>query len=119
MLNGKNPIANVEVKLLGDSASTCVQGYLVARNSRLRLATRANRLFWKTSDNKIQVKDGVIPFSNTRVGVPLDSEFEVIIIMKCDDVKYTSKLTLIPQEAGTIQRNMCEDRFQVTVTWGV
>ncbi|KAK1396424.1 hypothetical protein POM88_006287 [Heracleum sosnowskyi] len=112
-------VANVEVNLLGDSGSPYVDGFVVARNSRLGRPTHASILFWKNSDNKIQVKDGVVPLSKSRVGVPLNSKFYVVIILKCDDVEYTTQLTFLPQEAGTIQENTSDDKFQVRVTWGV
>ncbi|KAK1396417.1 hypothetical protein POM88_006280 [Heracleum sosnowskyi] len=110
-------VADVEVKFLGNSSAN-VCGFVVARNSKMDPPTLASMLFWKEFDaEKIELKDGIIPLSKSRVGLPFDTEFYVMIILKCDDVDYTGKLTLTPQEAGTIEENICDGNFQVRVTW--
>lgn len=110
-------VANVELTLLGNCDSTNVYGYVFASNTRLDLPTRASILFWVNSDNKVQVRDGVIPLSRSRVGVPLDSEFDLAISLVCDNDECTTKVSLIPGEPDTFQQNFCEDKLQVRVTW--
>lgn len=110
-------VANVEMTLLGNCDSTNVHGFVFASNSRLDLPTRASILFWTNSDNKVQVRDGVVPLSRSRVGVPLDSDFELAISLVCDTEECTTKVSLIPAEPDTFQQNFCDDKLQVKVTW--
>lgn len=110
-------VANVEVKLLANYVSANVHGFIVATNSRLDRPTRGSLLFFKNSDNKIQVRDGGITLSKSRVGVPLDSEFYVGIFLTCDNDDYTAKVTFAPKETGTYEENICNDKLLVRVTW--
>lgn len=110
-------VANVELTLLGNCDSTNVHGFVFASNSRLDLPSRASILFWMNSDNKVHVRDGVIPLSRSQVGVPLDSEFELSIYLVCDDEECKIKVSLIPGEPDTFQQNFLEDKLQVRVTW--
>lgn len=110
-------VGNVEVKLLGNYGSASVHGFIVATNSRLDRPTRGSLLFLKNSDNQIQVRDGVIPLSKSRVGVPLDSEFYVGIFLTCNNEECTTKVTFAPKEAGTYEENVCDNKVQVRVTW--
>lgn len=110
-------VGNVEVKLLGNYGSASVHGFVVARNSRLDRTTRGSLLFLKNPDKQIQVRDGVIPLSKSRVGVPLDSEFYVGIFLTCNNEEYTTKVTFAPKEAGTYEENVCDNKVQVRVTW--
>lgn len=109
-------IANVEIKL-GKCGFANVHGYVMASNSRLDLPTRASILFWMKTDNGIQVRDGLIPLSKSRVGVPLDSEFYLAISLVCDNEDFTTKVTLIPEEAGIWEGIFCNNKLQVRVTW--
>ncbi|KAK1396428.1 hypothetical protein POM88_006291 [Heracleum sosnowskyi] len=110
-------VANVELTLLGNCDSTNVHGSVFASNSRLDLPTRASILFWVNSDNKVHVRDGMIPLSRSQVGVPLDSEFDLSISLFCDSEECTTKVSLIPGEPDTFLQNFCEDKLQVRVTW--
>lgn len=116
-------VANLELKLK-KSGSGQVYGFVSASNSRLDHPSRASILFWKRSEDKIQVReDQVIPFSKSRVGVPLDSKFFVCVALNCDGKDYDASFTLVPQHKETTDvRKVVIDQhmsFELKVTWDV
>lgn len=74
-------VANLEIQL-NISATSNVHGIVAARNRKLDHPTCTSVLFWKSPANRTEVGwDGVIKLSKSRVGVPLDYELYVDILM--------------------------------------
>ncbi|KAK1377395.1 hypothetical protein POM88_024139 [Heracleum sosnowskyi] len=94
-------VANLEIQLLNISAISSVHGIVAARNSKLDLPACTSVLFWKSPANKIEVgRDGVIPLSKSRVGVPLDSELYVDMSLNIDGDHYTDTASFDPLTTG-------------------
>lgn len=93
-------VANIKVMLLSLSpdATATVRGLVKTTNSKFDHLACTSYLFSQNSDTAIEVRrNGLIPLSKSRVGVPLDSELYVDISLFCDGrhykgtVSFTSK----------------------------
>lgn len=111
-------VANLEVVLTHiPAAPTMVYGVVAATNTIFDQPSCTRMLFVKDSANAIQVGcDGVIPLSNARVGLPLDSQLILDICLFCDGEAYKDTAYIPPATENQCSYDILDGRIKVKVT---
>lgn len=114
-------VANVKVMFLPDvpfsDATTDVYGVVVATNSKFDHPSSTSYLFYENPNDTIEVEhNDVIPLSQSRVGVPLDSQFYVDISLSCDGIQYKGTAEFTPGK-NKKDSKMVSGQILVKVTW--
>ncbi|XP_017259084.1 uncharacterized protein LOC108228108 [Daucus carota subsp. sativus] len=113
-------VADLELRLLDNSAPRNVRGVVSASNSDLELDHCVNMLFMKESDNGVVGHDGLISLSRSLIGVPLHSELNVEISLTVDGHNHTRIISFDPVKEGVCEKfisNYHEKVVLVKITW--
>ncbi|XP_074373344.1 uncharacterized protein LOC141713705 isoform X2 [Apium graveolens] len=111
-------VANVKVKLLGNFVGLDVYGVVAASNSKVDDCKGTSVLFARKANREISLgADGLIPLSQSRVAVPLNSVLSVEISLHVNGECYRASVPVRAKYSGTSHEKDSESVFEVSVEW--
>ncbi|KAL6551929.1 hypothetical protein OROGR_008083 [Orobanche gracilis] len=116
-------IANLEVRLLDNFATTNIYGVIFASNNKLDSSDSATVLFRKRPGNIVKVgHNDLIPLSKSLVGVPLHSVLFVEVFLNINGDNHKAIVSFDAKESGEDEKCSTTDKdamIRVKVTWSV